>query len=403
MKTFGFVLTFLLSFATYAGGITSVGGDDLLPSDGSAWFLGTKPIRACVEMSSDFGPSELEVRKTILKVFETWKQYIAKKDINRDPRPEDLSSLGSDLDLGGYNNPRDVLSGAAGGQRLATRSQLLSACDGTEDLKFILGLENEEVRQAKKNFSRPIAFAQRTSYDTKLGWGKGYIWVAPPSKTRGGKNVWTLSSSLLGVLLHEVGHVYGNSHVEGTIMGESVPMAASEGNENAEAFANWMFTQIDQDHELFYCHFCNFHFENSTKAISQIFPEHFQKMTGRSSVGPVRTQLYATRKGYYDLEINFVITDDLGSIVLRSSGFPRLIGKHNGDTPLFKKAFEERSAELKSDATSEIIKMVNQSTGKKFTMILQRNMYRTATLQLIDPEEGDAAYVFVPKCWTDEK
>ena len=399
MRKIGFVLIFFIASSVYAGGITSTGGDDLLASDGSAWFLGTKPIRYCIQKAPDFGPSDDEVREVVSSVFRKWKDYVLLKGINTPASFENQQSRMPELDYDQYNNPSDVVAGKAAEKKLALETSFLPTCDNTVDLRFILGLETPEIQLAKKDFSHPIAFANRTVYDAEIGWGKGYIWVTDGANTRGGKKVWTLPDRLLGVLLHEVGHVYGNSHLDQTIMAQTIPVSASEGDYGGEDshYVQWFFTQIDQSQELFLCRHCAFDFVG---AHDQFRNEVFKKLTGREPKGEIQSRLYAERISKYHRSIYLVLSDSEGSFRFRANSFPSLLGMHFGDTPLFKKAIMARHAELFSSATSELVQMTDEN-GKVFPMILNRNMGYTATLLLLDPAGSESNYVFHPMNWTD--
>jgi hypothetical protein len=84
-------------------------------------------------------------------------------------------------------------------------------CDGSEDLRIYAGVSDARVKQDKTAFDSPLGFAQPESYDEKSGWGRGYIWIAPAPELAN-------PYALYAVLLHEIGHVFGMSHIAGTIM-----------------------------------------------------------------------------------------------------------------------------------------------------------------------------------------
>ncbi|MGZ3693350.1 MAG: hypothetical protein ACXWQO_04040 [Bdellovibrionota bacterium] len=85
-------------------------------------------------------------------------------------------------------------------------------CDGTEDLKIYYGVENESVREAKKLYDNPAAFAHLESYDEQTGQGKGFIWIARSPE------ILFHPYHRLALLIHEMGHAFGHDHIEGTIM-----------------------------------------------------------------------------------------------------------------------------------------------------------------------------------------
>lgn len=182
------------------------GGLDQLGKDSkSAWFLAekdsrggplnTRIIQICLENES-FGISDGDLAKHIDKAFNRWKAYLD-----------------------------DKTWGESIGGTLVFRRQIKKGCDGTQDLAFYFGKTNEAVEREKKKFLDPIAFPARTHYDAEKGWGRGLIWIAPPGAELFiqtavyHKIQWAEELPLLeGALLHEVGHVLGNSDFPGTIM-----------------------------------------------------------------------------------------------------------------------------------------------------------------------------------------
>ncbi|MCM2321859.1 MAG: hypothetical protein NDJ90_01210 [Oligoflexia bacterium] len=173
---------------------TERGGGDIRRSDtDAAWFLGRSPIRTCLEIAPGFGPSAEEVARTLERAFTTWSDYIAEREVNL-RRPEEL--------------------------QIHLNHELMPQCDGSEHLKFCFGVNTPETERIRKLYQNPTAFAHKTTYDTQTGRGKGFIWIAPPGSADPAQNVpdWTGKNHLFAQLLHELGHVAGTEHIEGTIM-----------------------------------------------------------------------------------------------------------------------------------------------------------------------------------------
>jgi hypothetical protein len=202
--------TLLLIGLAHAGGISSSGGDNPSADQASAWFLGAQPVRYCIVLDPTFGVSEADAEATIATSFQVWRDYIQQKHINEPGF--------ADGPMGTYNAGNEAVSHA----KIIMNTELIASCDQTEDLKFYLGGMNDEVKQYITAFTNPTAFAQRTAYDGLRGWGKGFIWVSGPRPGPVSSIDWKFPFRFEGILLHEIGHVLGNSHIDHTIMREDI-------------------------------------------------------------------------------------------------------------------------------------------------------------------------------------
>lgn len=204
MKTIPFLAVFLfLGTYAYGGGGAgdSGGGDNVKPESGSAWFLGNDVIQYCAEIDTKFGVPKEDVLPYLTNAFKVWHDYIG---IHHTRSTKNLSTY-EDL-------------------RLATRSHLKENCDGKEDVKFYFGGTNQEIEKIKTLYDDPSGFAHRSSYDQEKGWGKGFVWIAPSKSIEQGRGFpnWNSPYTLHGILLHEIGHLYGCQHIEGTIMSAKI-------------------------------------------------------------------------------------------------------------------------------------------------------------------------------------
>jgi hypothetical protein len=230
------------------GAGSSGGGDNINDDSGAAWFLGSdRLIRACFELGSGFGVSGDSAKREIEGAFAAWRDYIDRK-----------------LPRGGLTHGNRFPS-------LATQVVVSNRCVGNEDLVFYFGITNEEIRLAKAKYDNPTAFAFRRSYDPKKRWGQGWVWFAPPASVfpKEGFPDWSPQGSgivtpetgpqpwvLRTMLMHEVGHVLGNSHVPGTIMSERI-------SEYMRAARSPFMAQIDQERELAVCWECPYEWNGS--------------------------------------------------------------------------------------------------------------------------------------------
>lgn len=230
MRTLIFSLALLLTAqaaSARSGHSVNNGVDQRSLFEDSVWFAdGRRTIRACVQVASDFGVDATTAAGEVEKAFGIWDKYIDEKRV----RP----------------------AMQARGTSLATKVEVAFSCKGDEDLAFYLGVENPLAQAALKDFTRPLGFARRTAFDEKALWGKGFVWIAHPSLFPEAKLDWSQQKRLLGVLLHEIGHVLGNGHVSGTIMKEGL---GDELLRDMPDFIN-TYDQVDSGRQLVFCSGC---------------------------------------------------------------------------------------------------------------------------------------------------
>jgi hypothetical protein len=191
MKFLSLILALSTSAVAYAGA-GGHGLDSLRPDHGSAWFLQKgRAIKYCVEVSDKFGVDSGDLVTGINTAFREWTVYLHEK-------------------YGPIGRP------------INTQSQYVGTCKttkGTEDLSFYFGTTNPEVEEAMKLYDHPLAFAHKTSYDLS-GWGKGIIWATNTGSFDKKQNspYWPAITNRYRMILHELGHVFGNEDLPGTIM-----------------------------------------------------------------------------------------------------------------------------------------------------------------------------------------
>ncbi len=208
----------------------SAGGDDSVPSqqaqgtitssggylygfETNPWFLqNTEEVTYCIDLDDkNFGVSKEIARSAIEFAFDTWK---AKLQVVKYDRylEEDLKPW------------REV--------RLGTQTFTEVSCDSPQThLRFQLG-KLSPAQQAKLGDPRRyVGKAVETSYDEVNMRGAGFIYLAPesgplrPDEPKADDHFWNASDNLVlkQVLIHELGHVLGLSHMENTIMAEDGP------------------------------------------------------------------------------------------------------------------------------------------------------------------------------------
>jgi hypothetical protein len=246
----------------------------------------------------------------IEEAFSKWKSYIEYKGVMK-----------------GYETTPQIA--------LDLNRQSMERCDGTEDLKFYLGVKDDEVREAKMAYNNPVAFAHRSRYDVSRGWGKGFIWIARPHTVLGGAYPeWQQTpDKLLAFLMHELGHVLGNTHIQSTIMDEDIAELVLIGFTDSKNFR-----RIDWGSELAenrYHHPLVGRMSVDTKNTGT--SESFKRIVGRDLVGDVKVVL-RNDLGWSGL-VELIFEDSQGSKGVRVN----ISGGNTGafiriPNPIFKRA-----------------------------------------------------------------
>ena len=181
MKSFLFALFIVFQSSIVFAFLHETGnGEDRLPMDfGSAWFVGSSQITYCIESTHDFGISKERAATEVRSVIEKWKKYTSDRKVHSK----------SDMHKLNFNYKYTI------------------DCEGSESLTIYLGVENPRVLKAKKRFYNPTAFAHREFYDSKIGMGKGFIWLSQPNPNH--PPGWSKIDIFHGLALHEFGHVLG--------------------------------------------------------------------------------------------------------------------------------------------------------------------------------------------------
>jgi hypothetical protein len=210
----------------FAGWIS--GGGKIKRDAENPWFLfNTEKVSWCAELDESSFSNNLDQSILIIeKGLTYWKRELS--------------------------NAKGVLLPEYPFQKLGTQDFIYKQCDGTEDLKFLLGKVTPELTEyLAKQDEAPrdyVGLAVRTSYDTVNLKAKGFIYISPdvagsshmPRNARFKQNVWSLDSGafLQAVINHELGHIFGVQHKEPSsvssinyvnLMSETFPEMASNG------------------------------------------------------------------------------------------------------------------------------------------------------------------------------
>ncbi|MCX6123501.1 MAG: hypothetical protein NTV34_01935, partial [Proteobacteria bacterium] len=216
-----FLLTTLFLFATATNASTAGhgGGDNKTRPDHFMWFVGDdqgKDVTYCVTVGEN--PSKLSrlnareksarIQKSIETAITAWKDY-------RSVRPPQNARWLMNL------TPRYV--GNCRAQNADLTVLMGSIVEGPIP-EELFGPE----RIYRKEYQNPAAYARLKSYDFKKGWGQGVIWLHdgdPFQYISADGKIAELDFQTDGVvealIMHEMGHVFGNGHISGTIMDEN--------------------------------------------------------------------------------------------------------------------------------------------------------------------------------------
>ena len=227
------------------GSQTSGGGADDYRVTPAFFRSRTSPgstVIACYEVSEKFGtiPS-VELATLVENAFHQWANYIVDKRLTQ----------------------------LLPSQQILTDLSLHAGCNGSENLSIYFGKSNATTDSFRSQFADPFGFAQRTreSNDYPNGGsggpdaGAGFIWIAPTDGLDSDAHfpTWTpeTKSSLAGLILHEMGHVFGNGHVDGTVMSEHIGQdLETDTTLGATPAFLGHYAKIDAQIELFSCMDC---------------------------------------------------------------------------------------------------------------------------------------------------
>jgi hypothetical protein len=188
--------------ASIAAAQSSIGGGDQISvTEETAWFLGEqRTVASCLVVAADFPVDAAQITAIVTRSFARWSDYVRERELF--------------WEVDGYP--------------VAKRIAVADACIGNEDLTLYFGGIPAEVRAPLAKYHDPAAFAHRSSYDAAAGWGRGFIWFTSPRRyDLQFEDVstpfdWRDSGELEAVIMHELGHVFGNRHVDGTVMREDL-------------------------------------------------------------------------------------------------------------------------------------------------------------------------------------
>ena len=181
-----------LGSSSYAG--WNSGGGELVRDRSNPWFLeNTEEVRYCVQLDeANFHQDREVVEEKIQRAFEYWRSEFSH-----------AVYAGEDDDL-----------------KIATQRFVPGPCTADVAIRFQMGFLTPEQLAKIPNPRQFVSMAVRESYDTRNMAGKGFVYLAADSGPLRPEAPDMLSMPwqsrngyvLEGVLIHELGHVFGIGH-----------------------------------------------------------------------------------------------------------------------------------------------------------------------------------------------
>jgi hypothetical protein len=253
------------------GGRVGGGGADF-PNETKAFFTSddlNRSVKICAEIGPDFGFSPVYIQQLVQRTFQNWVDYyvnIGGKLRQADDREWNKCSIDGNIRKG---------------YRIATRMEMLRTCDGTEDLTIYFGVENDDINVRRKRYNFPFGFAELVNsvpmHAHQEAWSKGLIWIAKPQSIDPKFKIpsWdNFEGAPLEMLLtHEMGHVFGNQHIDGTIMSADIGQFLATKTDITKRDTRFnqfdpLNLQIDHNHYLVFVPELGFNLPFSPKAVS---------------------------------------------------------------------------------------------------------------------------------------
>ena len=337
------------------------GADSYSWGDGSAWFLdATRTVQYCIDISTDFGVGKTAVKQAIVQSVQKWSKYISDK-------------LPDDPNFPKYSN----------------QWNLQSACDGKEDVVFYFGATADLPTEYKDKLASKVAVSIRTAFDVAHSWSKGFVWVTPqgslPADSLGQTYPnWIKSFNLNGILLHEMGHIYGNEHVGGTIMAKDISMWLSEPYDDVRQM---YLSEIDGIQELVICKTCQMNYQGQVgyyttttdqngTTVNDVTSSVFHSITGQwPSSG--HASVNGILSGDLDAGLTLSLQDSKGSFRFPLQFDVASKSSYSDSINVFKRVFYANNsiaAAFANHGGYSVHGELTKRSGEKVVVILERNM-----------------------------
>lgn len=187
------------------------GGGELIKDAGNPWYLdNVKEVRYCVALDeANFSARRMDVERAIEEAIKYWKEEFktAVNPLHREP------STGKTFRV-----------------NVATQDFVKEECQASTELRFQFGVLDRVQLEYLRDPRNYVGIAVRTEYDAVNLKGKGFIYISPDkgpwrfNLDDAEPTPWSNFHTLYGVLIHEVGHVFGVAHThDSTLMSANFP------------------------------------------------------------------------------------------------------------------------------------------------------------------------------------
>lgn len=254
-------------------------------------------------------------------------------------------------------------------------------------MTIYFGSKDKMVEKYLNRYSSPIAIAQKTGQAHFEHRSKGFIWVAPQGSVfkrfnfSGKMSVdWTRNNNLMGILLHEIGHLYGNAHVKKTIMDE---ILLAENILDPAIFApdKFDFKEIDQQKELKHTYWNDSQFDLEAVFRSDgdgLLREYLGELIGRKVVGKIGGKLNFPKRMMPAKAPLLKITDEQGTVELELKMMKGTVATTHGSS-----VFRSWGVSYVQNGYSYAGYIKAKKTGRKVFMVIERNLTRKLRIKML--------------------
>lgn len=208
------------------GGVNDGNTGELRTISNNPWFVGKAAATWCIEFGDETDAGrDASLRPSLTlqveKAFDAWVQVI------QELSPQSPGSTRAPN--GNFFAGDDVAN--------LTRDFKQVDCDQNPEMRIKIGTWQDQDKAYLRYTSKyTVAYALRTSYAEETGRSLGFIWAVAdsgPQRYEGpapNGSFWSNDSRLYNVMLHEIGHVMGISHVEMSFMDANFPAGVLASN-----------------------------------------------------------------------------------------------------------------------------------------------------------------------------